>query len=86
MLECGDIYLFEGWGGGCDPTFLIFNNLQNIMVYNFGTGAYIYKYFFAGQFFCGFNIFNKLGVQTQKFKNTLQVGIFKNRTKSKKKI
>ena len=45
--------------------------------------TYIYSQKLSAQISCGFKMLVKLGVRMQKFKNTLQVGFFKNRTKSR---
>ena len=40
----------------------------------------------SAQTSCGFEILVKLGVRIKKIKNTLLVGFFKNRSKSRKKV
>ena len=74
-----------GWGGmGGQKCPLIFFILRYIKHY-IHIYSYIYKKMFC-QISSGFKNLNKLGVRIKNIKNTLLVGFFKNRSKSRKKV
>ena len=76
-------FLFSGWGWTeyqkCPSIFFILcGYIGHVCIY-----TQIYSQKLSAQISCGFKILVKLGGGMQKFKNTLQVGFFKNRTKSR---